>query len=178
MAEASNNNTPAGGDWSVDESMRYVARVTGKSAAEALYMLLEGLLAGKLSATTRHFVDGVMVGIGVVPPVFWRDTLALHVVEGRAVVLPLRALQRGDYDYTLPASDVRRVWPAELTSSKTLIAAEVMRRAAAGEHYGTITALSKSLHAWMKATGGRPLAARTIENRLRDWALWPLPPPK
>jgi hypothetical protein len=178
MAKASDNHKPADSDWSVNDSMRYVARITGKHAAEAVHMLVEGLLAGKISATARHSVDGAVIGAGVVPATFWRDHLTLHVVEGRAEVRPLRALQRGDYYYTLPACDVRRVWPSAAQSPKVLIEAEVVRRANAGEHYGTITELSRSLHTWMKATGTRPLAARTIENRLRDWGLWPLPPPK
>ena len=45
---------------------------------------------------------------------------------------------------------------------------------AAGERWDSITALSQSLHEWMKSVSGKPYAARTIENRLRDWDLWPL----
>lgn len=67
---------------------------------------------------------------------------------------------------------------AETRSPKSLIEAEVTRRVAAGEHYDTITGLSRSLHEWMKTGSGKPLASRTIENRLRDWGLWPLPSKK
>lgn len=62
---------------------------------------------------------------------------------------------------------------AEIQSSKTLIAAEVQRRVAAGERYGTITELSVSLRQWMKAVHGRSLAARSIEHRLRELGLFP-----
>jgi hypothetical protein len=67
---------------------------------------------------------------------------------------------------------------AETRSPKSLIEAEVERRVAAGERYDRITDLSRSLTEWMKIVSDRPLKPRSIENRLRDWGLWPLPPKK
>jgi hypothetical protein len=178
MAKALGNHKLTDSDWSVDDSMRHIARVTGKPAVEAARMLVEGLLAGRLSATAQHSVDGAAAGAGVVPPTFWQDHLTIQMVEGCAAVLPLRALQRGTYNYTLPAHDVRQAWPAAAQAPKALIEAEVMRRVAAGKSYRGITELARSLHSWMQTAGHRPLKVRTIENRLRDWSLWPLPPSK
>jgi len=64
-------------------------------------------------------------------------------------------------------------------AAKHLITEEVRRRIAAGERWDSITRFSENLHEWMKTLYGvKPLAARTIANRLRDWKLWPLQLPK
>jgi hypothetical protein len=64
-------------------------------------------------------------------------------------------------------------------SAKTLITAEVKRRTELGNVPATITLFSRELAEFMlsrKKAGDRvcPLMARTIENRLRDWKLFPI----
>ena len=55
------------------------------------------------------------------------------------------------------------------------IEAEVKRRAAAGDVPESITDFSRELASKMAGVPGvRPLKPRTIENRLRDWRLWPI----
>jgi hypothetical protein len=179
VAEASDDHTPAGDEWTIDDAVRYLTRTTGKPGdQQAVYELTEKLLAGRLSITAKHFVDGACKGTGVVPATFWRDHLALHVVDGRAQVRPLKALERGDYHYTLSSQDVRLLWPLEAPSNKKLIEDEVGRRAETGEQYANSTELARSLHEWMKTVSARPLEVGTIVNGLRDWGLWPLQPPK
>ena len=171
MAKDAHDHIPDSDVWAVDHAFRYLTRTTGKRADLAVYELTESLLAGRLSATAHHFVGGVLEGVGVVPATFWRDHLALHVVNGRAEVRPLRALDEGEYQYTLSSRDVGLLWPLETQSPKSLIEAEVKRRVVAGERWDFITKLSLSLNA---VDGLRPLNPRTIENYLRKLGLWPL----
>ncbi|HVQ81523.1 MAG TPA: hypothetical protein VMS82_16535 [Pseudolabrys sp.] len=64
--------------------------------------------------------------------------------------------------------------PLQRQAGKSLIEAEVRRRAAAGEHWDSITELSESLREWMETVSDRPLKARSIENCLREKDLWSL----
>ena len=178
MAEATDNHTPAGDEWTVDDAFRYLTRDIGKQDDLAIYQLTESLLAGRLRMSAKRFVDGVLNSAGVVPTTFWRDHLTLEIVEGRAEVRPLKALERGDYHYTLSPRDVRHLSDVETQSSKALITAEVDRRIEAGEQWDLITKFSESLHGWMKTVSNRPLETRSIENLLRFLRLWPLPPKK
>ena len=50
----------------------------------------------------------------------------------------------------------------------------VERRVAAGDAPRGITELSRQLAEEMKTSGLHAYKARTIENRLRDWELWPV----
>jgi hypothetical protein len=172
VAEASDDHIPVGDGWTVEDAFRHLTQALGKPDDQAVYELTEKLLAGRLSITARRFVEGVDEDAGVVPATFWRDHLTLHVVDGRAQVRPLKALQRGDYHYTLSAHAVRLLWPLKALSNKELIKTEVGRRAEAGEKYATPTMLAESLHEWMKTVTSRPYAVRTIVNRLHDWDLW------
>ena len=176
MAKATDNHTLADEEWTLDDAFRYLKCVLGKPEDQALYELTERLLAGRLRMNANRFVGGVLSGTRTVPATFWRDHLALHVVEGAAEVRPLKALAEGDYQYTLPARAVRLSWPRETRSPKSLIEEEVRRRVAAGERWDSITKFSQTLHEWMKTVSDKPLAPRTIENRLREWGLWPLRP--
>jgi hypothetical protein len=63
--------------------------------------------------------------------------------------------------------------PRQHRSGKRLIEAEAKRRAAEGERWDSITALSEDLHEWMKTVNDEPLEPRTIENYLRG-ELWSL----
>jgi hypothetical protein len=97
-------------------------------------------------------------------------------------------LRNAHHHIFLRKSDVDNIWPTDYNeavgtsspapasrSSKSLIVEEVERRVAAGERWDSIRKFSESLHQWMNTLKGvKPLAALTIENRLRDWKLWPL----
>ena len=98
MAKAASNPTPATDIWSVDDAFRYLARVViCKQDDLAIYALTDKLLQGRLRMDVRHFVDGALKSEGIVPAIFWRDHLALRVVEGRAEVKPLKSLDPGEY---------------------------------------------------------------------------------
>jgi hypothetical protein len=64
--------------------------------------------------------------------------------------------------------------PRQHRSGKSLIEAEVKRRAKAGERWDSITKLSWSLNEWMKTVSDKPLEPRSIENILREGDLWSL----
>lgn len=71
--------------------------------------------------------------------------------------------------------------PVKRLSSKKWLTAEIKRMGAAGEIPPTITEFSRELRLRMldaSKTDDRvsPLKTRTIENRLRDWKLWPVNP--
>jgi len=63
--------------------------------------------------------------------------------------------------------------PRDKQSTKRLIADDVKRRVAAGEHWDSIVDLSETMK--NEVRGLRHLRPRTIENNLRNWTLWPLP---
>jgi hypothetical protein len=120
MAKAGSKHTPPQGadEYTIDDAFQYLTRVAGLQDNLAIYELTEALLAGRLAATCRHFVDGRLSGQGEVKPYFWRADLTLEVAEGRARVLPLRALESGEYGYRLPAKTVRMLWPSGFAPSK------------------------------------------------------------
>src|SRR5262249_25475656 len=127
----------------------------------------------------KRFVDGELVGAGVVPATFWRDHLALHVVESRAEVRPLRALQPGEDRYTGSSEDVRRLWPHfPALSANQCRCTQVARRRGLSSIPPTITEFSRDLAGQMAEVGraggvSHALKPRTIENRLRELELWP-----
>lgn len=84
----------------VDDAFQYLTRKIGWQGDRAIYELTEALLAGRINITA----DGNRI-----PADFWRDHLALHVVEGRAEVRAIRALDRDKYQYRLPAKEVQRL---------------------------------------------------------------------
>jgi hypothetical protein len=88
-----------------------LTRAVGKHYDLALYELTESLLAGRLQMHVEHFVAGELKGNGIVRPSWWRSELALEIVEGRVVVLPLKAFVPGEFKYTLREFDVRLLWP-------------------------------------------------------------------
>jgi hypothetical protein len=90
-------------------------------------------------------------------------------------------------DYTVsrievPREDVVALLPRALVPvsargepGKRWLEAEVKRREAAGDVPKSISDFSRELASKMAGVPGvRPLKARTIENRLRDWELWPV----
>jgi hypothetical protein len=119
---------------------------------------------------------------GEVTPSFWRDHLTIAIVDGQARVIPLKALSPGNYEYRLSEVAVRRAFArqpptdtAPAISSATWIENAVEERRAAGKTYPNITALSVELSKAMEVDPqANPLKPRTIENRLREWGLWPL----
>jgi hypothetical protein len=129
MAKAGSKHTPPQGadEHTIDDAFQYLTRVVGLQDNLAIYELTEALLAGRLAATGRHFVDGRLSGQGEVKPFFWRADLTLEIAEGRARVLPLKALESGEYEYLLPAKTVRMLWPLGSAPSK-----EQPRRSGAG----------------------------------------------
>ena len=73
----------------------------------------------------------------------------------------------------LPAKPAR----GRRLSSKVVLKREVNRMRAAGEIPATITELSRKLRQRLldlsTTHNVKPLKRRSIENRLRDWELWP-----
>jgi hypothetical protein len=193
MAKAANQYTPAEDGWTVDDAFRYLTRVIGKQDDLAIYELTERLLAGQLRINVGHFVDGRLSSTGTVPATFWRDHLTLHVAEGRAEVRPFRALERGEYRYTLSSRDVRMLWstqnadsPARHKTTKEWLADEVKRSRAANEvptGRGALTNFSRQLAKRMaeaKKVGevAHAIKPRRIETVLHEINLWSVEQPK
>jgi hypothetical protein len=101
-------------EWTVDGAFQYLTRVVSLPDNRAVDELTETVLNGRLPMTCRRFVivDGkrVLDGAGVVRPDFWRDHLTLFLADGQARVRPLKALDPGEYEYSLPAQIVREIW--------------------------------------------------------------------
>jgi hypothetical protein len=98
------------------------------------------------------------------PSVLYLTTLALKAIEGIACIEML--LPTDSADHATPSADA---W----------IQIEVGRRKAKGDVPGKITEFSKELaealaNAAVTNKSLRVLKPRTIENRLRDWQLWPI----
>jgi hypothetical protein len=82
----------------------------------------------------------------------------------------------------VPREDVVALLPRALVPvsargepGKRWLEAEVKRREAAGDVPKSISDFSRELASKMAGVPGlSPLKARTIENRLRDWGLWPV----
>jgi hypothetical protein len=189
MAKAANQYTTAEDVWTVDDAFRYLTRVIGKQDNLAIYELTENLLAGRLRINAEHFADGRLRGAGTVPATFWRDHLTLHVVEGRAEVRPLRALERGENHYTLSARDIRVLWPAppsagtsafEPRDIKKWLTDEVVRRRTANDiptGRGALTKFSQQLAERMVEANKagevtHAVKARRIETVLYEIGLW------
>jgi hypothetical protein len=143
------------------------------------------LLAGRLRMTARHVVDGALKSEGIVPAIFWRDRLAVHVVEGRAEVTPLKSLDPGEYEYTLSARDIRMLWPAQGAdrrpkSTKEWLTDEVARRRVVNDiptGRGALTKFSEQLSKRTvdaKKAGeiAHTVSPRRLEALLRELNLW------
>ena len=109
-------------------------------------------------------------------PAFWRADLEINWVESWAREKYTHGGARAT-TITVVREEVLAQLPAELDapprqhlSAKSLIEAEVKRRAEANERWDSITELSKDIHKGMKTD--KPLAARTIENYLRKGKLF------
>jgi hypothetical protein len=115
-----NAAAPSAEEWTIDEAVRYLARVAGRDLA--IYLLTEAASRGRLRVTCRRFVvtngKRVLAGEGIVRPDFWRGYLTFAFTNGRAQVIPLKALEPGEYQYTLPARTVRELLPASPAAPK------------------------------------------------------------
>jgi hypothetical protein len=120
MAKANPEHTsPSGADeWTLDDAFRYLTRVVGVQDSLAIYKLNEALLSGQLPATCRHLRDDEPPSEGVVRPDFWRDHLTVALADERAQVRALKALQIGEYTYSVSSQVVRMIWPPSSVSSK------------------------------------------------------------
>jgi hypothetical protein len=114
---------PSAEEWTVAEAFRYLTRAGGPRPA--IFALNQAALSGRLQVTCRHFIvdngKRVLKGKGIVRPSFWRDHVTFELVNGRAQVRALKALDPGEYEYTLPAQAVQellRTSPAASKSSK------------------------------------------------------------
>jgi hypothetical protein len=182
MVKATSNPKPATDVWSVDDAFRYLARAIGMQDGVAIYELTDKLLAERLRMNVKRFVDGALRSEGFVPATFWRDHLALHVVEGRAEVRPLKALEQGEYEYSLSARDVRLIWgeptrvpnaAARQLTAKEWIPDETRRMKAAGEIFATKADFARELEARMKRDPSvRPIKWVSIKNMTLDGDLW------
>jgi hypothetical protein len=105
---------------------------------------------------------------GEVRPAQYMTAIALRAMDGIACIEILLPIDGADH-----AADSNKRW----------IYNEVERRKTAGNIPQGITEFSKQLEtALAKAAqtnkGLRPIIARTIENELREWKIWPIKPPK
>ena len=190
-------------EWlSLNTAFVYVKNRVG-SGNLAAYDLREALEQGRIKAMVRSVLGDGNSTARNLSTEFWKTALlTADLVDQFGVTLSNRdpvtsdsdeywLRRNADHYIFLRTYDVFNIWadyneavgtpsPAPASrSSKTLIVEEIQRRVAAGERWDSVTKFSESLHEWMKTLRGvKPLAARTIENRLRDWKLWPLQFPK
>jgi hypothetical protein len=123
VAKATDQHTTTA--WSFDEAFRYLIRAREKRDGVALYELEHtGVLPGRLPVKVEHYLNGEFQGAGEVKPSFWRDHLGLEIVDGRAQVVARRALEPGEYRYTVSERDVRQLWPVSEVSTETTAGVE------------------------------------------------------
>jgi len=137
-----------GAGKTIDSAFQHVMRRSGWSADEAVYRLSEALLAGRARATCYHFVDGELQASGPVRPDFWRDHLALHLVDGHAEVPALKALAPGVWEYRLPAQAVEA-----LTEIKPTAKPPPRRRGPGGRTIGIQSAARSPVAASIRSVG-------------------------
>ena len=194
MAKAKPNTTTARIRYS--QALKFAGEYLGDSEY-AEREIEKGLIAGEVPWWCARFeAPPQYSGPGPGDPKFWEvDPDRLCTRDGPVVVLRTRGVHtKGDsakridgaaafgieLDHSalvrlnlLPPDDTDSN-QVETRSGKRLIEAEVKRRAAEGERWDSITRLSENLHEWMKTVSDKPLVAKSIENGLRDWGLWPL----
>jgi hypothetical protein len=118
---------PAADEWTADDAFRHLTRVAKdrRPADQAIYELTESLLAGRVQAIRRYFVDGAPANIVPIPASLWRHRLVLNVDnEGRLVVLerPPSGVLGGGVSQTasgvfLSARDVECIWKRPSTAT-------------------------------------------------------------
>lgn len=148
-------------EWTVEEACQHLIRVAGFRGDRAAYVLAEAAAGAWLPVTCRRFVvtrngELALAEEGIVRPDFWRDHLTFAFDKGRARVRPRRALEPGEYRYTLPARIVR-----ELASSmaprppKQTVRPDRPQGAADGSRAGSVAAWLGELYpsgTWRLAT--------------------------
>jgi hypothetical protein len=121
MAKAKPESTspPAGDEWSIDDAFQYLTHTVGLPPGSAIGTLRRELQDGaKLTATCQGFVNGKLVSTGEVKASFWVHTLNIELAEGRAMVVPIAAVDPTyEYRYTLPANAVRALQPRKKQST-------------------------------------------------------------
>jgi hypothetical protein len=191
MAKAANKSTPPGGEWlPLDQAFdRIVQRVHSPDAAEArIRRILQvgqwrgesfdgtetfdgTLLEGSLWSWATLDIPNCAASFGTWPGIYDdAETIAGYraKISGIACIEIFMAT-----DSTENIAQSNKVW----------ITAEVKRREAAGDIPNGITEFSEELQSALAKVAItnkrlRVLKARTIENRLREWELWPFHPPR
>jgi hypothetical protein len=197
-------NDPTPGDewWTADDAFHYLTRVAKDRlpADEAIDQLTKKLLAGRVRAIRKFFVDGAPPNVVEIAASRWRHQLELIIVDGCLEVLQRppsggllgAGVSRRASGVFLLARDIERRWPRRSTAAtanaapadtKTWLAVEVGRRQAAGDipsGHGALTKfteqIAKEMAEAMKARkAARALNARRIETLLHELELWPTP---
>jgi hypothetical protein len=172
---------PNAEEWSVDVAFQHLTRLVGPG--RAIYALTEAALSGRLQVTCRRFVvtrngELALASEGIVRPDFWRDHLTFAFDKGRARVRPLKALDPGEYRYTLPARTVQALWPASSAVSKPpkqTVRLDRPQGAADGSRAGSVAAWLGELYpsgTWRLATAieiHRNIERTAKKRKLNRW---------
>jgi hypothetical protein len=101
----------------IDDAFQYLTHVVGRRGYAAASALGRALQQEALTATCHRSVNGKPVSAGPVNPTFWFDHLKIELVESRAVVTPMKAIETGEYIYTVSQRAVRSLWPPATPST-------------------------------------------------------------
>lgn len=165
----------ADGEWVSLAAL--VNRCGGMAEAEHMRgWALDGLRTGRLPY--RYYTDEQQTFRHDLPPHFW-SAAKIHWTWSLPVWGPLTA--QGVH-ILLPKKDKAAsegklaTQPTPKLSNEDWIRTEVARREEADDIPATITDFARQLEGKMLEPDSncrKPLNVRTIENRLRDWKLWP-----